>query len=110
MAYLIENKQTTIISGILSEEIDLLGYVLVGLYTPANLASTSLKFTASPTAGGTFVQVKDKTNADYSITVDSSARYYQLNPADFAGLRFIKLNPGSSETNKTFTLVLRVIE
>lgn len=87
---------------------DLVGLIVVGLITPASLSSTSLTFSVS-TDGTTFRTLKDTSNTNISITCDSTARQYVLTPSNFAGVKYIKVESGSSETSKTFTLVTRPI-
>lgn len=101
---------SAIASGTTSAAVDIRGGTLVGIFTPASLASTALTFKTATELGGAYVAVKDKTNAAYSITVDSSAAYYAIDPSIAAGLRFVQVEAGSSEMTKTFTLVYRNID
>lgn len=101
-------SKTVLVNGsTTSTAADISGMTLVGVITPASLVSTSLTFAAATTATGTYVAVKDTLNSAITVTCDSSAAYYALDPADFAGVRHLKIEMGSSETNKTLTLVLR---
>lgn len=103
------NLTATINGSTTSEEIDLSGTTLVGIYWPASLVGTSLKIQASATSGGTFSTIVDQDNVDYSITVDSSAGYAYIDPIVTAGARFVKLVSSASETSKTLTLAVRPI-
>lgn len=106
--------QATIASGgTTSNEVDLAGTTLVGLYIPSTFDGTTLTLTAAPTAGGTHVAVQiDHTSASsYTITTTAS-RYVPLaNLAIPSGLRFIKLVAGSSQTttDTVITLVTRPV-
>lgn len=97
----------TIASGTTTAEIDLEGATLVALRTPASLASTSITFTAAATSGGTFLPLKDQNGNTITVTVSGTASQHALAPADFAGVRFIKLVCGSTETSKQLTVVGR---
>lgn len=97
-------------SGQTSTEADLKGGTLVGIIVPASLSSTSITLANAITAGGTAYDVYDKDNTQYTITTTSSARQHYIEPAVAAGLRYVTLKTGSSETSKTFTLVYRAID
>jgi hypothetical protein len=85
---------------------DLLGRTVVGLITPTIAGgSTSITFTVSDD-NSTFRTFRDKDNADYTITVDSTSRQYYIDPAIFAGVRYLKAVFDQSET-ETLTLVTR---
>lgn len=93
----------------LSEAVDLSSYSLVGLITPASLTSTSITFDVS-SDGINYYKLRDATNTNISVVVDSTARQYILTPADFVGVRYIKIATGSSEAaNRTFKLIARTI-
>lgn len=100
--------QPVITSGTTSTAVDLTGKTLVGLITPASLSSASLTFTVSDD-NSTFRILKDKANTAYTVVVDSTSTQYYFEPTVFAGVRYIKIEAGSSETSKTFTLVSRPI-
>lgn len=95
-------------SGTTSAEIDLTDKVLVGLYIPSTFDGTTISFTAAPTAGGTHVAVQADNTASTAYTVTTTAsRYVPINPSVFAGLRFIKIVCGSSQTT-TPTIITAV--
>lgn len=96
----ISSGQTSASSG------DLKGRSIVGIITPASLASTSLTFTVSDD-GTTFRTLVNVSNASITVTVDSTTRQYAFDPQIFVGVRYIKVISGSSETSKTFKLVVR---
>jgi hypothetical protein len=97
---------TTSTSQTVSSAVDLGGTTFVGIYTPATLTSTSISFQASHD-NITFSPVENGSGSAISITV-SGSEYVPLNPADFAGVQFIKVIAGSNEAaDRTFTLALR---
>lgn len=89
------NTVTIVSGGTSTGVIDLGGYVPVGVLFPATFTGTALTFQTSETSTGTFRQVYNSAGA-VSYTV-AQARYYALNPADFWGVRYIKLTSGSTE-------------
>lgn len=96
-------------------EIDLKGGTLVGITIP-ELTSTSFTITAAAATGGTFRTVRDSTGiyaaagSDITFTISStSVGFYPIPPALTAGLRFVKIVFGSSET-ATITAAIRSIE
>lgn len=90
-----------------SSAVDLHGMVLCGLYVPASMTGTALKFHACPTVDGTYVVVKGTDGNEVSVTV-SDDHYCRLDPKDFDGIRFLKIVSGSAETGaKTITLAAR---
>jgi hypothetical protein len=92
-----------------SGEIDLAGCTLCGVFLPAEFDGTALKFKAASAAGGTFVAVVDGAGADVSKTCAAS-KYLPLNPADFAGVRFLKLTAGTAQTgDSVLTLAVRPV-
>lgn len=108
-------KSVTIADGTTTAEIDLKGGTLVGLFTPASIASSSVTITVAPETGGTFVTAKDPVGsiapagAAYTLTIAQSG-YYAIPPSVTAGMRFIKLVMSDTETAKTFTLAYRSID
>lgn len=100
----------TISSGTSSPELDLQEFTICGIFTPANLASTSIKFTCLNPVDNSYVNLRNTDNTDVIITCDSTSCYYKLDPADFAGVKKLKIVTDASETNKTFFLAVKVIE
>ena len=101
----------TIASGTSSAELDLLGGTLVSIITPASLASTTFTITVSDISGGTFLTCKDPINAGTTRTFTVAASgYYDIPPAITAGMRYIKVVFGSSETAKTIKYGIRNID
>lgn len=83
---------------------------LVGLITPAALDSTSITISASADGGSNFDDFYDRYGVQYSLNVGTD-RYIYVDPTDFAGVDFIKLNLSTSETAaRTITVVKRNID
>jgi len=92
-----------------SGEIDLYGCTLCGLFMPAAFTGTTIKISASPTSGGTFLPVQSS-GADYSLTVAASKYVPIENLSIIAGVRYIKLVSGSSEgADRSITLATRSV-
>lgn len=92
-----------------SSEVDLRGMTLCGIHLPAAFTGTALTFKAATASGGTFQSVVDGAGAAVSKTV-AQGQYVKLDPADFAGIQFIKIVSGSSEAaERTLTLALRSV-
>lgn len=86
----------------LSGAVDLGFYRLCGLETPAAIDSaTAITFQASAD-GATWVNLYDATGAEKSLTVSTSRRII-LTPADFYGIRFIKVRLGTAASPTTAT-------
>lgn len=105
------DKQATIASGqTVSGAVDLEGCALVGAFLPATLDGTALTFLACDTAGGTYLPVHDADGDEVTATVAAS-RYLILDPADFAGVRYLKLEMGTAQstTDTTITLAVRPV-
>jgi len=84
--------------------------VIVGLVTPASADSTAMTFTVSDTFGGTYVPLAAIDGVAVSATITTTATRLHLSPTTFAGVRYIKLVAGSTETPaKTYQLVVRDI-
>lgn len=93
----IDNGATT------SGAIDVGGMSLVGIKFPAAFTGTTVTFTMCDTLGGTYVPVYNASGA-VSYTI-AQARYYAIAPADFSGIRYLKIVSGSAE-GAARTLVL----
>lgn len=85
----IANGQT--VSGV----VDLKKRSPVGLLLPSALTGTAITFQMSDTLDGTYVAIHSG-GAALSVTVGTS-RYVVLDPANFRGVRFLKLVSGSAE-------------
>ena len=94
-----------------SEALDLNGLELAGLFLPSNLTATSISLTASTAIDGTYVAVQDGFGSTYSLA-GAASKYVPVNNFNvIAGLRFIKLVAGSTQTptDAIITLSLRGI-
>jgi hypothetical protein len=81
-------------AGTVSDVVDLEGLTLVGLFVPASLDGTTITFKAAQTVDGTLYPVRDGTVSPAAFTVTISATtaaYYALPAALFAGVRFLQL-------------------
>jgi hypothetical protein len=97
-------------AGTPSDAIDLGAETLCGVVFGATFTGTTMTFTASDTFGGTYVPLYDDLGTQLSVTV-STSRFVRVKPADFAGVRFIKLVSGSSESQgRTAQVASREIE
>lgn len=96
-------------SGTTSGAVDLRGMTLCGFYMPAAFTGTTITFTAATAEAGTYLPVEDGDGASISKTV-SASKYVKVDPADFAGIQFLKLVSGSSEgAERTITLAIRQV-
>lgn len=97
-----------------SAEVDLgvHGLTLVGIVVPSGWTTGTISFTAALASGGTFYPVVNASGASVvtgSIT-GGTAVWVALDPADFAGFRFIKLVAGAAQSGgDTLTLVTRAV-
>jgi len=101
------------LTGTTTSEINLLGGVLVGIITPASIASTNIKISTARAAGETHVNAYDGIGkygavGDFNPTIASS-KYIPVPPEFTCGMSVAKLILGSSETSKTFIIVVRDI-
>jgi hypothetical protein len=102
------NNATTIVSGTVTEAIAIRGRFLSRLFIPAALASTAISFEVS-TDGAVFVPATATNGSAYTITVSTTALGIPIPPEITRGAGYIRVKTGSTETNKTFTLVLEEI-
>ena len=83
------------------------GRTLAGIIMPGTFTGTALTFTAYDSSGGTFNAIYGDTGTAISVTCAAS-RYIAVDPAVFAGVRYLKVVSGSSEGgNRTVRLVVR---
>lgn len=86
------------------------GAVLVGFQMPSGWDSANMSFTASVTEGGTYGAVL---NADGAILITAPAanEYIVLNPADFAGVMFLKfVSSATQNAVRNIRAILRGVE
>ena len=94
-----------------SQAVDISGTTLCGIIVPANLEGVSLTLQSSGSFAGTYVDVYDRAGNQISkVTVagSGSARFISLDPNNFIGLQYIKLESASTQTGDAiFTLVTK---
>lgn len=89
-----------------STVLDLKANGFVGFITPAALTGTAFTFEGS-IDNSTFTALYNADNSAFSITV-SASRYYCLNPADFLGMRYVRLVSNATEgAARTVTVITR---
>ena len=108
-SYDLEEVEVTIASsGTVSTAANLLGMRLVGIVTPAALTGTALTFQGSAD-GSTYTALYDTAGDAVGATV-AADRWVVLDPADFAGIPYIKAVSGSAEAaERTITLIVRPV-
>lgn len=88
---------------------------LVGIITPAGWTTAVLSFQAALASGGTFVDYHNSAGAEVVTGSFVASKWYALDPADFAGIRYIKVRSGTSAAavaqagGDTLTLVVRTV-
>lgn len=106
----INNDTVTIATGqTTSDGIDLQGMTLCGLYLPSAFDGSTISFQASETEDGTFVQVLDTDGSVLTLAGLSASKYVKVAPADFAGIRFLKLVAGAQTGATVLPLALRQV-
>src|SRR3990167_3412769 len=93
---LTKNNCVIAISTTTSAAVDLQGLVICQLIIPSAFTGTAITFESSPD-DGTYQALYNSSNTQLSITVGTS-RTYNINPADFAGCRFLKIFSNDTET------------
>lgn len=104
------NYQTvTIANGAtVSDAIDLQGHTVCGIIMPSAFTGASLAPSACQTVNGTYVPMY-KDGSTISLTV-SASKYVILQPADYAGIAYLKLTSGSAEAaTRSLIVVSRTI-
>lgn len=94
-----------------SGTVDLSGTQLAGIFVPSTFDGTTISFNALPSASGTAVAVQDGSGNAYSLTTTAS-RYVPIpNLAIFAGIRFLQIVCGTSQSTSdtVFTLATRPV-
>lgn len=96
-----------------SDALDISGstdYTFCGFFIPSSFSGTSVSFTVSTSLTGTYFPMTDEYGANISYVVAAS-KYVRCKPTDFAGVRFIKMVSGSSETaGRSVTVAARKID
>ena len=103
-------EPVTIASGqTTSNQVELNGRTVVGVYMPAAFTGSALTFLVED-ADGNDKTMADGAGADVSKTV-AADKMVLLNPADFAAVNKVKLVSGSSEAaDRHFYLAVREVE
>lgn len=92
-----------------SAAVDLVGTTLVGIQLPATFTGTSLTFQMATSAGGTYQTMIDGSGTTLTKTI-VQGRYLLLDPAEFAGVQFLKVLSGATEgAARTLELVTRPV-
>lgn len=100
------NAVTIAINASTSSSLDLGANGFVGFIIPSAFTGTAVTFTGS-IDDSTFTALYNADNSAFSITV-SASRYYCLNPADFLGMRYVRLvSNGSEAAARTITVITR---
>lgn len=91
-----------------SDAIDCGGFALCGILIPAALDGSALAFLVSDAIDGTFVPlVATDSGTAVSYTVAAST-FAAIDPKDFQGVRFLKIQSGSSESaDRVFKCALK---
>lgn len=100
--------------GTSSAEVDLgnYGLTLVGIIVPSTWATASISFTAATASGGTFYPVYNAAGAAIATgsIAGGTAVWIALDPADFAGIRFLKLVSSAAQSGiDVLTLITRAV-
>ncbi len=91
-----QTQTVTVASGqTTSDAINLNGFGMVALITPAALTSTAMTFTGSQD-GVNFFAMYNVAGTQLAITLAAS-RVIEFSPGDFVGINFIKLITGTAE-------------
>lgn len=92
--------------GTTSGEIDLTSQLLCGIIVPAAFTGTSLSFTVADEPGSlSFLPLYKDDGTQRTLAV-VQGRHYTVNPADFAGVRILKIVSNAAEgADRTLKLV-----
>lgn len=94
--------------GTISPAVDLNGHGLCGIYLPAAFTGTAITFLASDLLAGTYRTVQDGAGSALTKVV-SAGVYVPLDPADFAGIRYLKIVSNAAEGGaRILTLAARL--
>lgn len=101
-------QTATIDSSQTSSAVDLEGLTLSGVRTTTGLISTSITFLSAELSTGTYLPLVTSTGGTVTVTVSTSAaQQISIDPVNFLGVRHVKVKTASTESNKTFTLLMR---
>jgi hypothetical protein len=102
-------------SASLSGAIDLYDYTLCGVITDSAWDGGAISFAAATTLSGTYVAVVNSAGSEVTTGSIAASKWCALDPADFAGVRYLKIQSGTSAATvnqgdaTVLTLVLRVV-
>lgn len=102
------DKPVTIGDGeTISSAVDIFGTSVVGVIVPAGFAGTEITFLAATTESGNYYAVKNSSDSAVTLTCQADA-YYVFYPSDLAGVRYLKLVAGTTQTEDVIlTLITR---
>lgn len=92
-----------------SDAVDLDGYTPAAIYFPAGMTGTTITFEAAEYANDTFTQVTKSDNSAVSLTIDSTAKNFVLEPKEMYGRRYIKVKSASSEGSERSIQIVGVL-
>ena len=106
MAFAFKTIDVTIASGAAtSGAVDLSDLALCGVILPATFDGTTLGFTVATTADGTYYTLRNaSTGTDVAFTATAS-KYMALDPALFAGVRYVKAVASGNQSTTDTVLV-----
>ena len=98
----------TVASGqTVSSAVDIGKYDIVGLITPSTFDGTTVTISAATTLDGTYYPVAASNSASTAYTITTTASIFTpISNLITAGLRYVKLTCGSSQTTTATDLVL----
>ena len=79
-----------------SSAIDLSGTTLTGIQMPGAFTGASVTFQVATSLTGTYQTLIGSSGSALTATV-SASKYLALNPADFAGVQFVKIVSSANE-------------
>lgn len=80
-----------------SSLINLSGFSLVGITTPAAFTGTALTFESCASDGSSCIPVKTSAAGTALSYVVTTSSYYAISPIDFYGIAYLKIKSGSAE-------------
>ena len=98
-----------------SPTLDLSGYCLVGIETPAAWTAAGLTFQASGSAAAAVADVYDNGGSEYTVSA-AAAHYVIMSPADVLGWKYLVVRSGTAGTpvnqagERTLNLICRSLE
>jgi hypothetical protein len=79
----------------LSAVVDLAGLTLAGIEMPATWTAASLTFQVAASAALAAANLYDELGSEYTATA-AQGHFIAINPADFAGIKWLRVRSGSS--------------